>query len=68
MKGQVHLPGKNQSWIDDAKINTLKSDYAGPLLHGLLNLAQQAAKGAKESSGEICSGWDSGEILKEEWA
>ncbi len=69
-EGQDIYQEKIKSWIDDAKINTLTVLIMQvPCCMGLLNLAQQAAKGTKRKVPVkyVVVGIQ-GEILKEEWA
>ena len=69
-EGQDIYQEKIKSWIDDAKINTLTVLIMQvPCCMGLLNLAQQAAKGAKRKVPvKYAVVGIQGEILKEEWA
>ena len=69
-EGQDIYQEKIKSWIDDAKINTLKVLIMQvPCCMGLLNLAQQAAREAKRKVPVkyVVVGIQ-GEIQKEEWA
>ena len=69
-EGQDIYQEKIKSWIDDAKINTLTVLIMQvPCCMGLLNLAQQSAKGAKRKVPvKYVVVGIRGEILKEEWA
>jgi ribosomal protein S19 len=69
-EGQDIYQEKIKSWIDDAKINTLTVLIMQvPCCMGLLNLAQQAAKGAQRKVPvKYAVVGIQGEILKEEWA
>ena len=69
-EGQDIYQEKIKSWIDDAKINTLTVLIMQvPCCMGLLNLAQQAAEGAKRKVPvKYAVVGIQGEILKEEWA
>jgi len=69
-EGQDIYQEKIKSWIDDAKINTLTVLVMQvPCCMGLLNLAQQAAEGAKRKVPvKYAVVGIQGEILKEEWA